>query len=81
MSSDTRALLQSRGYTFRDAGYWGLAEGILVGGPSLAGHDGMGEDGFLPLNAMPAAGEAYFGAHDVRGGAGQASTEEGLSVQ
>jgi gamma-glutamyltranspeptidase/glutathione hydrolase len=81
LSSDTRALLQSRGYTFRDAGYWGLAEGILVGGPSLAGHDGMGEDGFLPLNAMPAAGEAYFGAHDVRGGAGQASTEEGLSVQ
>jgi gamma-glutamyltranspeptidase/glutathione hydrolase len=81
LSPDTRALLQSRGYAFRDAGYWGVAEGILVGGPSLAGHDGMGEDGFLPLNAMPAAGEAYFGAHDVRGGAGQASTEEGLPVQ
>jgi gamma-glutamyltranspeptidase/glutathione hydrolase len=81
LSPDTRALLQARGYTFRDAGYWGLAEGILVGGPSLAGHDGMGEDGFLPLNAMPAAGEEYFGAHDVRGGAGQASTQEGLPVQ
>jgi gamma-glutamyltranspeptidase/glutathione hydrolase len=81
LSPDTRALLQSRGYTFRDAGYWGLAEGILVGGPSLAGHDGMGEDGFLPLNARPAAGEEYFGAHDVRGGAGQASTQEGLPVE
>jgi gamma-glutamyltranspeptidase/glutathione hydrolase len=81
LSPDTRALLQSRGYGFRDAGYWGLAEGILVGGPSLAGRDGVGEDGFLPLNAQPAAGEEYFGAHDVRGGAGQASAQEGLPVQ
>jgi gamma-glutamyltranspeptidase/glutathione hydrolase len=81
LSPDTRALLQSRGYTFSDAGYWGIAEGILVGGPSLAGHDGMGEDGFLPLNARPAAGEEYFGAHDVRSGSGEASSEEGLPVQ
>jgi gamma-glutamyltranspeptidase/glutathione hydrolase len=81
LSPDTRALLISRGYTFSDAGYWGIAEGVLVGGPSLAGHDGMGEDGFLPLNALPAAGEEYFGAHDVRSGAGQASSEEGLPVQ
>jgi len=80
LSPDTRALLAARGYSFRDAGYWGIAEGILVGGPSLAGHDGMGEDGFLPLNARPAAGEAYFGAHDVRSGSGQASAQEGLPV-
>jgi gamma-glutamyltranspeptidase/glutathione hydrolase len=81
LSPDTRSLLQSRGYTFRDAGYWGIAEGILVGGPSLAGRDGLGEDGFLPLNALPAAGEEYFGAHDVRSGSGQASTQEGLPVE
>jgi len=80
LSPDTRALLAARGYSFRDAGYWGIAEGILVGGPSLAGHDGMGEDGFLPLNARPAAGEEYFGAHDVRSGSGQASSQEGLPV-
>jgi gamma-glutamyltranspeptidase/glutathione hydrolase len=80
LSPDTRAALAARGYTFRDAGYWGIAEGILVGGPSLAGHDGVDEDGFLPLNARPGAGEAYFGAHDVRGAAGEASTEEGLPV-
>jgi len=80
LSPDTRALLTARGYSFSDAGYWGIAEGILVGGPSLAGHDGMGEDGFLPLNARPAAGEEYFGAHDVRSGSGQASTQEGLPV-
>jgi gamma-glutamyltranspeptidase/glutathione hydrolase len=81
LSADTRALLAARGYTFRDAGYWGIAEGILVGGPSLAGRDGLGEDGFLPLNARPAAGAEYFGAHDVRGGAGQASAQEGLPVR
>ncbi len=75
LSPDTRALLESRGYRFRDAGYWGVAEGILVGGPSLAGHDGFGEDGFLPLNARPEAGDRVFGAHDVRGGAGKASAE------
>jgi gamma-glutamyltranspeptidase/glutathione hydrolase len=81
LSPDTRALLAARGYSFKDAGYWGIAEGILVGGPSLAGHDGLGEDGFLPLNARPAAGEEYFGAHDVRSGSGQASTQEGLPVE
>jgi gamma-glutamyltranspeptidase/glutathione hydrolase len=81
LSPDTRALLEARGYTFKDAGYWGLAEGILVGGPSLAGHDGFGEDGFLPLNARPEAGDRFFGAHDVRGGAGKASAEEAQPVK
>ncbi len=81
LSPDTRALLQSRGYAFKDAGYWGVAEGILVGGPSLAGHDGFGEDGFLPLNARPEKGDRYFGAHDVRGGAGKAAAEEAEPVR
>ncbi len=72
LSPDTRALLEARGYRFKDAGYWGVAEGILAGGPSLAGSNGFGEDGFLPLNARPEAGAKLFGAHDVRGGAGAA---------
>ncbi len=76
LSPDTRALLESRGYSFKDAGYWGVAEGILAGGPSLAGRDGFGEDGFLPLNARPEHGAKLFGAHDVRGGAGKATAEE-----
>jgi gamma-glutamyltranspeptidase/glutathione hydrolase len=78
LSPDTRALLETRGYRFKDAGYWGVAEGILVGGPTLAGSNGFGEDGFLPLNARPEQGAIYFGAHDVRGGAGKAAAQEGL---
>ena len=72
LSPDTRALLQQRGYSFKDAGYWGVAEGILVGAPAISAHQGFGEDGFLPLNARPEAGATLFGAHDVRGGAGAA---------
>ena len=77
LSPDTRALLVARGYRFKDAGYWGVAEGILAGGPSLAGSNGFGEDGFLPLNARPEAGASLFGAHDVRGGAGAAVAADG----
>ena len=77
LSPDTRALLEARGYHFKDAGYWGVAEGILAGAPSLAGSNGFGEDGFLPLNARPEAGAKLFGAHDVRGGAGAAVAAEG----
>jgi gamma-glutamyltranspeptidase/glutathione hydrolase len=76
LSPDTRALLEQRGYTFKDAGYWGVAEGILVGAPALSRHGGFGEDGFLPLNARPEAGATLFGAHDVRGGAGSAAAAD-----
>jgi gamma-glutamyltranspeptidase/glutathione hydrolase len=76
LSPDTRALLQSRGYSFKDAGYWGVAEGILVGAPALSTNEAFGEDGFLPLNARPEAGARLFGAHDVRGGAGAAVAAE-----
>lgn len=77
LSPDTRRILTDHGYRFRDSGYWGVAEGILVGGPTLAAAD-FGEDGFLPLNARPAKGAIYFGAHDVRGAGGQAAAQEGL---
>ncbi len=72
LSPDTRALLQARGYTFKDRGYWGVAEAILAGGPAIGPGGGFGEDGFLPLNARPEHGASLFGAHDVRGGAGAA---------
>ncbi len=71
LSPDTRAILAARGYRFKDFGYWGVAEGILAGGPMIGASSG-GEDGVLPLNARPEPGEHLFGAHDVRGGAGAA---------
>jgi gamma-glutamyltranspeptidase/glutathione hydrolase len=74
LSPDTSALLRARGYRFKDFGYWGVAEGILVGGPSLGGD--AGSDLVLPLTARPEPGDRLFGAHDVRGGAGSAAAAE-----
>ncbi len=71
LSPDTRAILEGRGYKFRDTGYWGCAEAILVGTPALTSQD-YGNAGALPLNAMPPPWAKIFGAHDVRGGAGAA---------
>jgi gamma-glutamyltranspeptidase/glutathione hydrolase len=72
LSPDTRALLEQRGYRFIDGGHWGVAEGIVTGGPKL-GHDAPGsESGSLPLGGEPAHA-AMYGAHDVRGGSGEAS--------
>ncbi len=76
LSPDTRTLLESRGYNFKESGYWGVAEGILVGAPALSSKSSFGEDGFLPLNARPEPGAHLFGAHDVRGGAGSAVAED-----
>ena len=44
LSPDTRAILAARGYRFKDFGYWGVAEGILAGGPMIGASSG-GEDG------------------------------------
>ncbi len=79
LSPDTRALLTQRGYRFKDAEYWGCAEGILAGAPALASGELDGGD-FLPLNARPEAGAHLFGAHDVRGGAGAAVAADGAAV-
>lgn len=65
LSADTRALLAGRGYTFRDTGYWGCAEGIIAGGPALAPVD-FGFEGLL----VP--GARLWGAHDARDAAGSA---------
>ncbi len=74
LSPDTRAILEARGYKFRDAGYWGCAEGITAGGPTLA-NENNGSESALPMIAAPEAGAILFGAHDVRGGAGAAVPE------
>jgi gamma-glutamyltranspeptidase/glutathione hydrolase len=57
LSPDTRAILTKMGYEIRDRSHWGAAEGILVGGPSLA----------------TSSGKALFGANDVRAPAGAAA--------
>jgi gamma-glutamyltranspeptidase/glutathione hydrolase len=72
LSPDTRALLEQQGYHFVQGQYWGVAEGILAGGPKLASHTGNDET-VLPLGLLSAPGDNLFGAHDVRGGAGKAS--------
>jgi gamma-glutamyltranspeptidase/glutathione hydrolase len=72
LSPDTRALLEQRGYRFRQGQYWGVAEGILAGAPVLTPHTGDDET-VLPLGLLSTPGAALYGAHDVRGGAGKAS--------
>jgi len=73
LSPDTRQVLQQRGYRFIDRGYWGVAEAILVGGPTLAaGHD-LDEESALPITMLAMPGATLYGAHDVRGGAGKAA--------
>lgn len=70
LSPDTRALLEQRGYSFADAEYWGVAEAILGGGPSLSRAGAASDD--LPLGTLVTRGAAWYGAHDVRGPAGAA---------
>jgi gamma-glutamyltranspeptidase/glutathione hydrolase len=72
LSPDTRHLLEQRGYSFVDGQYWGVAEAILAGGPSL--HPGKPDkDDDLPLGILATRGATLFGAHDVRGEAGKAA--------
>ena len=71
LSADTRTLLEQRGYTFRDEGRWGTAEGIVTGAPTLgASADKIG--GALSFTMPPLAGATMFGGHDARGGGGSA---------
>ncbi len=71
LSADTRRLLEQRGYGFDDAGPWGIAEGIVIGGPRLAAGIATGA-AVLSVGTPPLAGATMFGAHDARGGAGAA---------
>ncbi|HEY3815485.1 MAG TPA: gamma-glutamyltransferase [Caulobacteraceae bacterium] len=71
LSADTQRVLESRGYSFKTQGQWGIAEGIAIGSPRLsAGKDE--ETDVLSLEMPPLAGATMFGAHDARGGSGSA---------
>ena len=71
LSPDTRALLEQRGYHFTESAPWGVAEGILVGGPRLT-PSGFGATQSLNLGLPERPGMTLFGAHDPRGPAGAA---------
>ncbi len=73
LSPDTRKILQAHGYAFSDRGYWGLAEAILAGGPTLRATGSHADEDALPLGLLAVPGAKYYGAHDVRGGAGKAA--------
>ena len=73
LSPDTRKILAAHGYAFSDRGYWGLAEAILTGGPTLHPSTGHGGEEALPLGLISVPGATLYGAHDVRGGAGKAA--------
>jgi gamma-glutamyltranspeptidase/glutathione hydrolase len=72
LSPDTRVMLEQRGYNFTEGRFWGVAEAILAGAPSLA-KTGASDKTSLPLGVSGAPSGALFGAHDVRGGAGKAA--------
>ncbi len=72
LSPDTRALLEAKGHKITDGRPWGVAEGVVAGGPALVRQAEDSGAGSLTLGAMPGGG-ALFGAHDARGGAGAAS--------
>lgn len=72
LGPDTRALLESRGYTVVDGAPWGIAEAILVGSPRLGPPPVSIGAQSLTLGDPAAFGATVFGAHDPRGGAGAA---------
>jgi len=72
LSPDTRALLEAKGHKITEGKPWGVAEGVIAGGPALTQAAEASGTGSLTLGAMPSGG-ALFGAHDARGGAGAAS--------
>ncbi len=71
LSPDTRALLEAKGHKVTDGKPWGVAEGVITGGPALTQAAEASGAGSLTLGTMPGGG-ALFGGHDVRGGAGAA---------
>ena len=71
LSPDTRALLESRGYSFVESAPWGVAEGILAGSPRLT-PTGFGAAQSLNVGVPALPGATLFGAHDPRGSAGAA---------
>ncbi len=76
LSPDTKALLETMGYQIKEVEPWGLAEGILLGGPSITAQatPKSGErTGQLSLGTQAAGDYKLFGANDDRGPAGSAA--------
>jgi gamma-glutamyltranspeptidase/glutathione hydrolase len=72
LSPDTRRLLEQRGYTLKDDGAWGIAEGIVTGAPMLKSDPQAGAGRVLSLGDVPLADATMFGGHDVRQPGGSA---------
>jgi gamma-glutamyltranspeptidase/glutathione hydrolase len=73
VSPDTRRVLEGMGYTLKEVAPWGLAEGILVGGPRLTVRSDVGEAQPLSLGLQSTTDYKLFGANDDRGPAGAAT--------
>jgi gamma-glutamyltranspeptidase/glutathione hydrolase len=73
LSADTRRALERKGHRLQDDSQWGIAEGIVTGGPRLKvpAAEAGGHALSLGLPALP--GATMFGGHDVRDGAGSAA--------
>ena len=73
LSPDTRRILAGMGYNITEGKPWGLAEGILVGAPSLNTKPEASDAQSLSLGQQPSAAYTLFGANDDRGPAGSAA--------
>jgi gamma-glutamyltranspeptidase/glutathione hydrolase len=71
LSADTRALLEAKGHKVTDEGTWGIAEGIVTGGPTLQKAAGAGGR-VLSVGGATLSGATMFGAHDARQTGGSA---------
>jgi len=70
LSPDTRRALEDRGYQFSEGAPWGVAEGILTGGPRLTPPESGPPSLSAGVPGLP--GATLFGAHDPRGYSGAA---------
>ena len=70
LSADTRRLLDSAGYTFKDKTPWGQAAGIVT---DAFGQDGSPNGLAIPYLAMPPRPMALYGADDDRDPVGSAA--------
>jgi gamma-glutamyltranspeptidase / glutathione hydrolase len=74
LSPDTKAILEAEGYQIKEVEPWGLAEGILLGGPSIAMPTTKGGEAQpLSLGTQAVGDYKLFGANDDRGPAGSAA--------
>ncbi len=70
LSPDTRKILESQGYAFKDRAPWGQAAGITT---DVFGRDGGGNDFAIPDLSRPPKGYKLYGADDDRDPVGSAA--------